>query len=56
MRNLFSTESLKKTFSSAFIFLILFPLGSCKNNSLNDNIVIASYGKILSADPAQHIS
>ncbi len=52
MRNLFSKGILKKTFSSAFIFLILFPLGSCKKYPLNDNIIIASYGKILSADPA----
>ena len=52
MKNLFNPKRIRKSFSSIFIFLILLPLGAFKNDTHTDNIVIASYGKILSADPA----
>ena len=52
MRNLFNTKRIKRSFSSVFISIILIPLGACRNNSFTNNIIIASSGKIESADPA----
>lgn len=52
MKKLFTNKRVKKSFSSAFILLILLPLGACSNDSFTDNIIIASSGKIESADPA----
>ena len=52
MKNLLNPKRIKKSFSSVFILLILLPLAACRNNSFTNNIIIASSGKIESADPA----